>query len=148
MYTTKTQAVQNVSKLLKAHGYDPAAYDLLSIADEYRQETGGYESIFDNPGIVWAYVDQHHAPATDTPPANFVPRDWDAPEHADIAPRDRYEVYDGPEHGGVVAVWQPDDGVTVDVDHYCKEKGWLTMDLSEAKRLHADLTKVLAKIDQ
>lgn len=82
------------------------------------------------------------------PPAGFTARDWDAPEHDDTAPRDRYEVYEGPAHGGVVAVWQPDYGVTVDVDHYCKEKGWLTMDLSEARRLHADLTKVLQQLGQ
>ncbi|MDN5731193.1 MAG: hypothetical protein L0I94_06815 [Yaniella sp.] len=58
MYITENQAVQNVSRLLKAHGYDPAEYDVLTITEEYRQETGGYESIFENPEIVWAYVDE------------------------------------------------------------------------------------------
>lgn len=57
-YATQAQAVQAITGLLEAHGYNPADYDLSKIADEYRLETGGYESIYDSISIVWAYVDE------------------------------------------------------------------------------------------
>lgn len=147
-YNTKQQTIDSVNELLTAHGYDPAEYDAEKIAENYMHKPGLYNSVFENPSMVWPYVDQHHAPATDTPPANFVPRDWDAPEHADIAPRDRFEVYDGPTHGGTTTHWEPDHGVGINVDGYCDVGQGITMRIDVARRLRDDLTKVLAKIDQ
>lgn len=54
MFTTQAQTVQNITQLLKVHGYDPLNYDVLCIADEYRHAQGGYES------ILWAYVDEQN----------------------------------------------------------------------------------------
>lgn len=59
MHTTQTRTVQNISALLRAHGYDPVQYDLLSIAEKYRRKQGGHKSIFEHPEIVWTHVDNH-----------------------------------------------------------------------------------------
>src|SRR5699024_2170255 len=131
---------ESVTKLLKAHGYDPAEYDVLTIAEEYRQETGGYESIFANPSIVFAYVDQQA-------PQGFVLRDWDAPEHDDTAPRDRFVVADGPESGGVESNWQPGWGVLIDLPAVGHTGDGLGVSVEEARQLRDDLTAVLQQLE-
>lgn len=64
MYVTEQQAIQTITDLLRAHGYDPAQYNLLTIVEEYRLETGGYDDVLGNAHIVWAYVDDQHMPAS------------------------------------------------------------------------------------
>jgi hypothetical protein len=55
-FNTEQQTIESVTKLLTAHGYDPAEYDLEKIAADYLHEPGLYESVYDNPGMVWAAV--------------------------------------------------------------------------------------------
>jgi len=54
MCTTEEQAIQQIVNILQQHGQDPIAHDVLYIADEYRQETGGYENIPDHAGMILA----------------------------------------------------------------------------------------------
>lgn len=59
MYTTQTQAVQQIEATLKNAGLDHSNYDVLTIADEYHQETNGYDNIDQNSEMVLSIAEDH-----------------------------------------------------------------------------------------
>lgn len=145
MYTTQAQAIQTITKLLTAHGYDPQDYDVLTIADLYHQEQGNYDDILGNPSIVWNYLNGINADAL---PASFAPRDWDKPEHNHVPPLDRFEVYDGPTIGGIKSNWQPGWGTLINLPWIGQTGDGLGVTIAEAKQLRDDLTAILEQLDQ
>lgn len=66
LYNTEQQTIESVNKLLTAHGYDPAEYDVPAIAADYLHEPGLYDSVFDNPSMAWANIKEQHQTATKT----------------------------------------------------------------------------------
>ena len=50
IYNTEQQTIESVNKLRTAHGYDAA---------DYLREPGLYNSVFENPSMVWTYLDNH-----------------------------------------------------------------------------------------
>jgi hypothetical protein len=147
IFKTQHQAVQTLTKLLQAHGYDPADYDLVSIADEYHQQHDNYD-VLEHPSTIWAAVFDNEQHKTTTPPAAFTPRDWDAPEYADIAPRDRFEISEGPASGGVESIWQPGWGVLLNLPPVGHTGDGLGVTISEATQLRDNLTVVLKQLGE
>lgn len=83
-----------------------------------------------------------------TAPTGFTERNWERDE-PNIAPRDRFELYDGPSSGGVSSRWQSDWGTELSLDGYDRlhPLDGLDIPIESARALRDDLTAVLDQIE-
>lgn len=100
-YNTKQQTIDSVNELLTAHGYDPTEYDAEKIAENYMHKLGLYNSVFENPSMVWGYVDNHHqkkehtmTSTTTTAPATINEAEIAARTLLAIKPREKITIRD------------------------------------------------------
>lgn len=77
---------------------------------------------------------------------SFQPVDW-VNDHPGVAPNDRFDMTEGPSHGGVTTSQTPNAPVHVHVDGYAGPGEGLSMSVDAAKQLRDDLTTVLGQLE-